>query len=195
MVNFFKDCQCDPFVLEDDAWLVALQAFVDRNSPKDAITEHLSKKQFKAFDHLNKETGIKKMININVVMGPSGAGKSTYIQKHRKDEDLVIDVLEYQKQYLGYNILFYYYMFLADIEVAIHQSKEEKTIWIENTFLLALRRKMFLDWFRTLSKGYKVPIKFNLICCLSEKVHDEMLEDPREYDKNLGWDTFQTEIW
>ena len=128
-------------------------------------------------------------------MGPSGAGKSTYIQRHRKDDDLVIDVLDYQKQYIGKNILFSYYAFLADIEIALHKCQENKTIWVENTFLLFFRRKMFLDWFRTLSKGYEVPVKFNLICCLTAKAYDEMLEDPREYDKNLGWDTIQIETF
>lgn len=130
------------------------------------------------------------MINLNIVMGAAGVGKSTYIQKHRQEGDFVIDVLDYQKRYGLANPYIAFYAFLADIEGAIHQ-QEAQTIWVENTFLCWFRRKMFLDWFRTLAKGYEVPMKINLICCISSRATDEMLEDPHKYDNDLGWDTIQ----
>ena len=130
------------------------------------------------------------MIKLNVVMGPSGAGKSAYIQTHRQKDDCVIDVLDYQVRYGVANPTVAFYAFLADIEGAIHQ-QDNQTIWVENTFLCWFRRKMFIDWFRTLAKGYELSMKINLICCISSRVTDDMLDDPCKYDNDFGWDTIQ----
>lgn len=40
MVNFFGECQCDPFYHEEEVWMDALQAYIDGNSPKEAIEKH-----------------------------------------------------------------------------------------------------------------------------------------------------------
>jgi len=130
------------------------------------------------------------VINLNVVMGAAGVGKSTYIQKHRQTDDCVIDVLDYQKRYGLADSHIAFYTFLADIEGAIHR-QESQTIWVENTFLRWFRRKMFLDWFRTLAEGYQVPMKINLIWCISARATDDSLDDPYEYDNGFGWDTIQ----
>ena len=37
MVNFFGACKQDPFFVEDDEWMAALQAFIDGKDPGEAM--------------------------------------------------------------------------------------------------------------------------------------------------------------
>lgn len=43
MIYFFSECQYDPFVLEDDIWLEALQSYIDEKNPKEVIDNYYTK--------------------------------------------------------------------------------------------------------------------------------------------------------
>ena len=45
MCNFFGACSRDPFYFEDDAWEVALQAYIDGKDPGSAMDAYLNDKQ------------------------------------------------------------------------------------------------------------------------------------------------------
>lgn len=45
MICFFSECQYDPFVLEDDIWLEALQSYIDEKNPYDVINSCLGKRK------------------------------------------------------------------------------------------------------------------------------------------------------
>lgn len=41
MCNFFGACQVDSFYYEDDAWMVALQAYIDGKDPGEAMKDYV----------------------------------------------------------------------------------------------------------------------------------------------------------
>ena len=44
MVNFFGSCKRDPFFPEEDEWAAALQAFIDKKDPGEAMDACFEKK-------------------------------------------------------------------------------------------------------------------------------------------------------
>lgn len=150
-------------------------------------------------------------------MGLSSSGKSTYINEHKQPEDLVIDVLHFQKDNAFHSVLAANYLLLANLEYALRRYKNtNQVIWVENTFLRSFRRKILLDFSRTLSEEIGCEIEYNLIyiTCTPEEyirnrrarfassngIKDEELisqyqyemkstDNPMEYDKELNWNT------
>ena len=46
MSNFFGACRCDPWHVEEDEWMVALQAFIDGKKPDEAMEDYLDRKAY-----------------------------------------------------------------------------------------------------------------------------------------------------
>ena len=88
-------------------------------------------------------------MKINVVVGMPGIGKSKYIEKHKAENDVVINFNNYrqaQKNTSKTSELYSFYKMLADIEIAMKEnSNTNTTIWIEGVFLSSFRREIICE--------------------------------------------------
>ena len=99
------------------------------------------------------------MVKINFISGMSCVGKSFYINQHKADNDIQIDLFDFQQEHRDYVTA--EYLFYSQIERALHHVSN-CTIWIEVPFYKHYRRKAVLNFFKTIAEGFGLEVEWNL---------------------------------
>lgn len=135
-------------------------------------------------------------MKINVVVGMPGIGKSKYIEKHKAENDVVINFNNYrkaQKNTSKTSELYSFYKMLADIEIAMKEnSNTNTTIWIEGVFLSSFRREIICELLKIVHDSIENNISTSINLIWAVITLKEFMENYKNIHPELDEETIKT---